>query len=227
MRSVIGPGTPRMSGAVFGRREFLMIDASRCSEMLRRYRLLRGAARVTLALAACTPALYAQATTTASKTTDVSVFAGFSSVTPDYSEQRDTGLTFGANATRYFKFPVKPGIETRFTLSHGPIVNENFLLLGPRAQYDIKRFHPYADFLFGRGSIGYNFANPTNASSGGFVKSPGIGVDIDVFRNFQVKLDYQHEMWNLGTNYSLSPNVVTFGVTWHIPFKQRYDHAMH
>lgn len=204
-----------------------MIFITRRSEQLRRLRLLRGAASAMLAFAACTSTLRGQATTTASKTTDVSVFAGFSSITPDYSPQRDTGLTFGANATRYFKFPLKPSVETRFTFSHGPVVNENSFLIGPRVQYDVKRFHPYADFLVGHGSIGYNFANPNNSSSGGFVKSPGVGVDIDVFRNFQVKLDYQHQMWNLGSNYSLSPNTVTVGITWHIPFKPRYDHAVH
>lgn len=207
-----------------------MYNSTRCGVLPRRHRLLRGAALLlvsNLASLLCSTQLNAQATTTASKTTDVAVFGGFSTVTPDYGEDRDNGFTFGASATRYFKFPIKPGVEARYTFSQGPLVNEHFLLFGARAQYDYKRFHPYADFLVGHGSMGYNFANPTNDSSGGFVKSPGFGVDIDVFRNFQLKADYQHEMWNLGSSYSLSPNIVTFGVTWRIPFKPRNDHAMH
>jgi hypothetical protein len=187
--------------------------------------LLRGAAIGSLCIIASLAS--GQAVNTASKTTDISVFGGYTNITPDYAHARDNGLTFGANATRYFHFPVKPGVEARYTFSNGPTVNENAILFGPRGQFELRRFHPYVDFLFGHGTIGYNFPNPSPATTGAFVTVPGAGVDIDIFRNFQAKADFQFEHWNFGGNYILTPAVFTFGVTYRIPFKPRRDHAIH
>ena len=48
----------------------------------------------------------------------------------------------------------------------------------------------------------------------------GGGVDIDLIRNFALRVDYQHQLWSLGqeTN-SFAPNLLLFGVQYTIPFR--------
>lgn len=105
-------------------------------------------------------AALAQATPTATKTADVSVFAGFLSASPDYGPYRNTGGSLGLNFTRYFHLPVAPSLELRANLADGDTVNERTYLFGLRAQAEVlRRFHPYADLLVGPGNIHFNFPN--------------------------------------------------------------------
>jgi opacity protein-like surface antigen len=185
-----------------------------------------------LAAATFAPAAVAQAVNTASKTMDISIFGGYDYLKPDYGPSHNNGVTVGANFTRYFRFPIKPSLETRFSFNNGSTVNENTYLAGVRGQMEFGRFHPYADFLLGDGTIHYNFVvnlgNPTAyRNDNSLVKSPGVGIDVDLLRNFQVKADYQYQFWYLGKNDSLSPSAITVGVAYRIPFKPRYEHAVH
>jgi hypothetical protein len=169
----------------------------------------------------------AQAGSTARKSMDVSIFAGYNNITPDYGNWHNTGVTFGANVTRYFRFPIKPSLEIRANISHGPTVNEDTYLFGVRGLMDFGRFHPYGDFLIGPGKIYYNgfFPNPGDhsyTSDGSVVESPGGGIDVDVYRNIAVKADFQGQFWNLGENDTLSPKAITFGVVYHFPFRPNY-----
>ena len=171
----------------------------------------------------------AQAGSTARKSMDVSIFAGYDTLTPDYDHPRDTGIGFGANITRYFHFPIEPSLELRGNITQGPTVNESSYLAGFRGQSDFHRFHPYIDALFGMGYIYYNFvANPNNLnykSDDGFTKSFGAGVDFDVYKNVQLKADYQGQFWHLGKNDTLTPNVLLFGVTYRFPFHPNYKNV--
>ncbi|WP_160115271.1 outer membrane beta-barrel protein [Bryocella elongata] len=184
------------------------------------------------AVLVCSPTAQAQATATASKKLDISAFAGYSYLKPDYGPAHDNGFTFGANITRAFHFPVKPSLEARVSLNHGSTVNEKTYLFGVRGQTNYGRFHPYADFLIGVGDIHYNFvvnaANPTAyLNDNSLVKSPGGGVDIDLIRNFRVKADYQYQFWYLGTNDSLNPSAITLGISYSLPSKPNYQSVVH
>ncbi|MES2394013.1 MAG: hypothetical protein V4555_20430 [Acidobacteriota bacterium] len=162
---------------------------------------------------------------------DISIFAGYTNVVPDYSYQRDTGVAFGANITRYYHFPIKPSLELRANLANGPIVNETFYLFGVRGQVDMfhDRIHPYMDFLIGPGFIHYNFvpvpSNPSYRGDNGVVKSPGGGVDFDVYRHFQLKADFQGTFWKIGKNDTLTPQILTFGVVYRIPFHRNFSYV--
>lgn len=173
---------------------------------------------------------HAQATSTASKSMDISLFGGYTNQNSDYGKYRDDGFVFGANITRYSHFIVKPSIETRFSFANGPTVNEHAYLAGVRGQYELGRVHPYMDFLAGAGHVSYNNFTPgVNDRSyhryWGLVLSPGGGVDIDVFRNVQLKADFQGQFWHMGPNYTLTPEAMTFGVAYRIPFHPDREHA--
>ena len=108
---------------------------------------------------------FAQATPTATKSADLSVFLGYNSVKPDYGPYRNDGGTFGVDFTRYFHFPVSPSLELRANFANGTTVNERSYLFGLRAQADsLRRVHPYVDFLAGPGTIHFNF--PSGGDTG-------------------------------------------------------------
>jgi hypothetical protein len=76
------------------------------------------------------------------------------------------------------------------------------------------------DFLIGYGTIhyfvppqpGYNGENAAPRSYGG-------GIDFDVARSFQVRVDYQSQHWNFGEGNVISPTTVMFGVRYVLPFR--------
>ena len=179
--------------------------------------------RVSLLLATAAlllPRAVAQATSTATKTADLSVFFGFSTVQPDYGPYRNSGGSLGIDLTRYFHFPVAPALELRANFANGSTVNERSYLVGLRAQADfLTRFHPYGDFLAGPGNIHFNFPNNGYTGDNSIVYSYGGGVDIDLVNNFGAKIDFQGQHWNTGENSTFTPSLLLIGVTYRIPFE--------
>jgi opacity protein-like surface antigen len=183
------------------------------------------------------PPLKAQALATAQRGAEITAFGGYMLSDPDYGYRSYNGEMFGANFTVFKHWFVDPSIEVRYDHTSNAIISEHAFLGGPRVQKDYGRFHPYADFLIGIGTIDYNPAplfSPNDHKDSGRNFSIGGGVDYDVTRNFSAKVDFQQQNWNLGPNppfqatgnYTLSPRTLTFGVTYHIPFsglrKQQY-----
>ena len=180
----------------------------------------------------------AQSLATARRSAEITAFGGYTVSHPDYGGTSYNGETVGANFTLFNRWWVDPSLEARFSHSSNPIISENSFLVGPRIQKDYGRFHPYAEALFGVGVISYHpppsFSPNDNQDSGRNISFGG-GVDFDVTRNFSAKVDFQEQNWNLGKNppfqpdgsdYTLAPSLLTFGVTYHLPFwglrKQKY-----
>ena len=173
--------------------------------------------------------LHAQYAPTESKGMDISAFAGYTYLSPDFGPTHNQGISAGVNITRYFRLPIAPSLELRATDASGSTVTERTVLAGLRAQSDFHAFHPYIDFLAGVGSIVYAVDPiPGYHEDRGFADSIGGGVDIDLIRHFQAKIDFQHQSWNMGKNsvlvpqggnYTLSPNAITIGIAYRIPFR--------
>ena len=159
----------------------------------------------------------AQASTAASKAAAVSVFAGLDVSDPAYGPNRDTGVSLGANYTRYLRFPVQPSVEVRANFSNGTYANERSYLFGVRALVPVGRFEPYVDFLLGPGTIhfprnvGYTGDNSTVYNYGG-------GIDVPLSSRFALKLDLQAQHWNTG-EFRFTPVLGTVGISYHIPFR--------
>jgi len=163
--------------------------------------------------------LAAQATPTATAPLDISAFAGFSAIRPDWGNNTNPGVTFGFDLAHKFKFPVIPSLEARANLASGSIVNERTYLLGVRAEPILhSRFHPYGDFLVGPGNIHYVAYSgyPSYVGDNSVVKSMGGGVDFDLYSHFQIKVDAQYQLWNFGSSYTLTPTVYTFGINYRL-----------
>ncbi len=185
--------------------------------------ILRPLAGLFLGLA-LTGTAFGQAGTTADRSADVNVFAGVSHVDPDYGEPQ-VGYVFGADYTRFFRhLYAAPSLELRATISpKGRTVGENVYSGGLKLEHLYhRRYHAYVDALAGWSKI--NFVIPAHAPGGivessdtGLALTYGGGVDVDVFRNYAVKADFQGSSWrglDIGT---LSPSALTVGVVYHIP----------
>ena len=193
----------------------------RISDGLNWIRKLIWTAAVPLILA---PApLWSQATPVAVKKADISAFAAFTRVTPDWDAPSNKGFTFGVDVMKPVRWFLKPSLEFRGTIAHGPTVNEDTYGGGVKVEHPIWRLHPYADFLISAGTITFN--HPHIDARGRLYKSDnsivytyGGGVDYDLTPRWAAKFDYQGEHWNLGSSQTLTPRALTIGVVYRIPF---------
>lgn len=168
--------------------------------------------------------LFAQATTSAAKTEDISVFAGVELANPEYGPNDNSGVALGADFTRYFRhLPVQPSLELRANLNYGTYADERSVLVGLKAGYQYHRFDPYVDFLVGPGFIHYPL-NINYTDDNSVVYSYGGGIDVDLLRNFSLKLDLQQQRWNTDT-FTFKPVVGVIGVTYHIPFRSQVGYG--
>jgi hypothetical protein len=90
-----------------------------------------------------------------------------------------------------------------------------------------RRFHPYVDFLFGRGEMDYagngyiydNFVYDVTTTN---VYSPGFGLDYDLTEHFALKLDGQLQQWSSEPTASgtVESKVGTIGVVYRFNFNR-------
>ena len=178
--------------------------------------LLLAAALPTLAVSAD-----AQAGTTASRSADISLFAGAQIAHPAYGTGDAGGVAFGLDYTRFFPhLPVQPSLELRLNTNRNTLVHEDSYLVGLRAAHPFGRVVPYVDFLIGAGTIHFP-QNVFYTSDNSVVPSYGGGIDLTVTRNFDLKLDLQGQHWNTG-DHKFTPTLGTVGVVYHIPFRRQY-----
>lgn len=172
--------------------------------------------------------LLAQANPTAVKKADLSAFGLYSRLTPDYGAQKNNGVTFGIDYTRYTRWWVSPSVEFRVKIANGTTVDEKSWGGGIRVEKPINRWHPYADFLVSSGTINYHFTSPPLLPNGKpyvddatITKSFGAGLDYDVTPRFAFRGDVQFERWYLDKYLAihLTPYVWSAGVVYRIPFR--------
>jgi hypothetical protein len=172
----------------------------------------------------------AQAISTASRSMDIAAFGGYSGAYTDYGNTRAQGAIAGIDITRFFHLPIYPSLEVRANMLHGTVIDEDSYLGGLRAEYPLAhRLHPYADALVGVGTLHFKFAPiPGYTGDRSVLLSYGGGIDVDIFRHLQLKIDAQYQNWNLGPNgtsvtqtgnFTLTPTVGIVGLEYHIPFR--------
>lgn len=172
--------------------------------------------------------LTAQANPAGVKKADLSAFGLYSKLTPDYGPQKNNGITFGIDYTRYTRWWVNPSIEFRAKIAHGTTVDEKSWGGGIRVEKPINHWHPYADFLLSAGTINYHLQTPAILPNGKpyiddatITKSFGGGLDYDLTPRFALRGDMQFEKWHLDkyTPIYLTPYAWSAGVVYRIPFR--------
>lgn len=166
-------------------------------------------------------ACHAQADATLRKKAEISAFGGFLGLSTDAGgSSLDKGGTLGIAYSRFFvSSPLVPTIEARANVASGPYANEKSYLVGGRLGGQIGRYRPYVDYLFGKGTVHYN-TRSVYVGDASAVYDYGFGIDIDLQRNFQFKLDYQTQSWQTNPNTFFYPSGLLIGVSYRIPFRR-------
>ncbi len=161
----------------------------------------------------------------ARKPSDISTFAATSIVAPDYFPGRASGITAGLDFTRHYNRHLAVAFEARANRASSDLLIERSILFGPRIQTNLgSRYHPYADYLVGGGTIVFLNGSTNYHEDRSMVSSMGGGVDIDMPSHFAVRLDFQSQSWNIGKvnptqpDVTFAPTLLTVGVQYHIPF---------
>ena len=171
---------------------------------------------------------FSQAIPTADRKSEISFFGGGSVVMPqpDFYKNNQKGYVFGADYTRFMHFGLDPSIELRALIS--PVdeeVGENVYSGGIKLEHRFRRFHPYGDFLVGAGTIKFNQSNffygynNGRRSDNSTVLTYGGGVDVDVWRNWGLKGDFQDSHWNTGGNVIFHPRSLNLAVVYRLRFR--------
>lgn len=172
--------------------------------------------------------LAAQAGPAAAKALDLGVYGGYLGSNPGYGSYHNTGDAFGLEVSHSFAgFSLTPALEFRANLTNGAAVRERTYLPGVRLTGTLLHvLHPYGTFLIGVGTLRFNLSNLSDQSDNSIVYSAGGGLQLDVARHFQIMGDFQYQHWDFGRGDTITPNLVLFGVSYHIPFRPYNSHAM-
>ena len=170
-----------------------------------------------------------QAMPTASQGSNLSVFAGATGTYTGVDQGRNLGISAGADYTIGGFFGFHPAVEVRGTYPiHDGADDEKSILAGVRLERPIRRFHPYGDFLIGRGEITYNglfvvgFQEYIRTDS--TVYSPGAGFEYDLTRHFAFRADAQDQHWDTPVTNSGSAwaKQGTLAVTYRFDFNRHW-----
>lgn len=168
----------------------------------------------------------AQATAARSREADLSTFFAYSRVSPDY-DIPGNGFTVGADYTKIFHL-LSPALEVRFKKANGRAVNERTFGGGVRVERAFSYFRPYADFLISDGNITFAkkyYIGSINGSNSSIVYSIGGGLDYDFADAWSVRVDYQHENWDIGgtsTPITLTPHAISVGILYRFHLHNQY-----
>jgi hypothetical protein len=161
----------------------------------------------------------------------LSTFAGVSGVYTGLSGGKNLSFTAGVDLAFPPVFHMRPTAEVRGTypMARGTITSQESVLGGLKADFLLnRRWHPYGNFLAGRGQMnyeaggyfynGYEYLLTTTT-----VLSYGGGVDFDLGDHWGFKADGQVQHWGTtptpsGSVYS---KVATAGVIYRFDFNRR------
>lgn len=175
----------------------------------------------------------AQTAPAATQQLQLSVFAGGTGTFTGFEGGKNLAITAGADLTFLAVPVVRPSFELRGTypIDEGHISSQKSFLLGPKVEYPIGRFHPYADFFVGRGQIDYHapgfvFGNLRYITTNTFVYSPGVGLDYTLTHSLALKADAQFQHWSTPATASgvIHPTALTLGVIYNFDFNPRHRH---
>src|SRR5260370_6757449 len=110
------------------------------------------------AVSALTHAASAQAAPAGTQKLQLSAFVAATGTFTGLEGGKNLGITAGADLTFLGFRQFRPSFEARGTypIDKCHISIQKHFLLGPKVEYPLGKFHPYADFLFGLLQIDYH-----------------------------------------------------------------------
>ena len=158
----------------------------------------------------------AQASYTATQDLSLSAFGGATGNWTRIEGGRNAGITAGVDLALPTYHRYRPVLEGRGTypIADGAIDAQKEFLAGLRVERQFGRWHPYGDFMVGRGKINYQndgltYGPLTYISSVSAIYSFGGGVDADLTSHFAVRGDVQVQRWDTPFPASLTTATAT------------------
>ena len=156
-------------------------------------------------------------------TLPLSVGVGYSTYHPDWSG-RLSGATLWADWNFYSAPPLLDGfgieVEAR-DLSFGRTGADPKLRMDTFAGGAIytthfyRRFHPYAKFLLGYGSIDFTSIDPNYSHDTRTMYVPGVGADTRINRNLWLRVNYEYQFWpDFFNHHTMNPSGIDIGVAY-------------
>jgi opacity protein-like surface antigen len=186
------------------------------------------------AVSLLTHAASAQAAPAGTQKLQLSAFAAATGTFTGLEGGKNLGITVGADVTFLNFRQFRPSFEARGTypINKGHISSQKNFLLGPKVEYPLGKFHPYVDFLLGRGQIDYHapgfiLGNTLYINTNTFIYSPGVGLDYNLTHNLALKADAQFQHWNtpVTASGSIHPVALTLGVVYNFDLNPRHRHS--
>ncbi len=172
-----------------------------------------------------------QAIPTASRRLQIAGFGGITGTYTGLNSGRTLGVTAGADFGFRPFFSLYPSVEVRgsYVIDKGQVDSQKAILGGLKVEKPYGRFHPYADFLFGRGQINYGQGIATPDRNAYYVQSfsnvvsPGIGIDFQLNESLSLKADGQFQRFSTPVTESghLYSKPLTLGVEYRFSFERR------
>jgi hypothetical protein len=171
--------------------------------------------------------LHSQASPTASRNTEISVFGTYSLASPDNRNAgKNSGFTFGGDYTHLLPRNFALSLEPRVKITPGQTVSESTFSAAIRFEYRIRNFAPYVDCNFGYGVLTLTHPTDPYSKDNSIVTSPGFGLDYKLTPQWSARFDYQFEHWNLAANDTFDPRAASFGVVYRFPFRPYIPHRL-
>ncbi|MGA1982370.1 MAG: hypothetical protein ABSG84_07850 [Acidobacteriaceae bacterium] len=170
-------------------------------------------------LLAATGVASAQALLTGQRGAEITPFAQFTIVGPDWGPTNNFGYTAGIDYTHFIRSSiVQPSVEFRYTRANGTTVNERSYAGGFKLQTTIHGIHPYATILAGHGNIDFNYLLPNSNYHGdnSFIYAFGGGAEFNVTPLWKLRVDLSSQQWNTGSD-TLSPLTIGAGIAYSLP----------
>jgi opacity protein-like surface antigen len=188
---------------------------------------------LSIVIASLTYSASGQAVPAGTQWLQLSTFVGGTGTFTDFEGGKNLAITAGADVTFLTFRQFRPAFEIRgsYPVDSGHISSQKDFLLGPKVEYPIGPFHPYADFLIGRGEIDYNnggfvYGNILFLSTNTTVYSPGVGLDYNLTHNLAIKAEAQFQHWNtpVTASGSIHPTALTLGILYNFDLNPRHRH---
>jgi len=152
---------------------------------------------------------------TASRTADAQIGGGYSIARPGYAPQTFPGFTAYAD----FDFRSHLGAEAEFHQvysTRGDGSYERSYEIGGRYFRTYGRVVPYVKAMIGRGDFNYPFGNADLAYT---LYAGGAGADFKLGPFLRIRAEYELQKWTNFPNGGLTPQIVTFGIAYHLAGK--------
>lgn len=200
-------------------------------------KVLRKVLLFVLFIAVCGTRLHAQsAGATAVQDLGISAFGAGTGNWTNLSGGRNLALTAGGDLAFLSFRRFRPVLEIRGTYPfyEGHVDRQKSAMGGVKIERQFGKFHPYINFLVGRGVI--DFENGGYLNSGylyirtvSTVYSPGVGLDYDISRHWSAKADFQYQHWDTPavTSGVVNPRLISAGAIYRFDFNHYYKARRH